>query len=466
VINWSVEGERLGGSLRKLSTIVVLGVDSTDTALVALGIARSQSASRRVTVVDLFGDSPPIRALVTTDDPHGIVDSFVYGVSLKRITHRVPEPGELYVVTAGTEPPTYPDLFGHSRWPRIVESARKVGELLVVIAPASAPGLERLVTLSDGAVVVGGFTPTRVPEQRILAVVSESGRGRRGMTPESAPVSGEPAHAPGNYRKTPRGSIVVSPAESNEPAATSGVTGNRTAFAGVLITVAVAAFLVWLAGRPFSWGPGKGSRPAPVADSTGTRAVTAAGLHPVSDSTLTPRDSGSIVANQSDSAGAAAFSIQLMSANTQPGAILTFQAERGTLPAATFTPVLIGDTRWYRVICGALATRAAADSLLASLKTARGARAKDWIVMETPYAFLIDSAVPASAAKALTAELARQGVPAYALYQEDGTAWILAGAFENVAQSTLYGELLGALPGLGAGGPRGPPTLVFRKGKM
>ena len=59
-------------------------MDSEATARVALGVARAQSAKRRVVIGDLLGDAPPIRALVTGDDPYGLVDSFEYGVSLNQ----------------------------------------------------------------------------------------------------------------------------------------------------------------------------------------------------------------------------------------------------------------------------------------------------------------------------------------------------------------------------------------------
>ena len=60
----------------------------------------------------MFGDAPPLIALVPTEDPHGLVDSFLFGVSLNRIAYQVPDAGELFVMPSGTGPLDYAELFG------------------------------------------------------------------------------------------------------------------------------------------------------------------------------------------------------------------------------------------------------------------------------------------------------------------------------------------------------------------
>src|SRR5207253_3687551 len=89
------------------NAIVVLGSNPVATGRVAVGIARAQSGLRRVALGDLFAESPPIQALVTNDDPHGLVDSFLYGVSITKIAHQVPDAGELFVMPSGTHAPPY-----------------------------------------------------------------------------------------------------------------------------------------------------------------------------------------------------------------------------------------------------------------------------------------------------------------------------------------------------------------------
>ena len=46
------------------------------------------------------------------DDPHGLVDSFLYGVSLSRIAYEVPDAGQLFVMPSGTEPPDDSSMTG------------------------------------------------------------------------------------------------------------------------------------------------------------------------------------------------------------------------------------------------------------------------------------------------------------------------------------------------------------------
>ena len=93
--DWEAAGEELGDTLSSYHMIIVAGADSVTTGETAVGIARMQSMHRRVAVGDLFAESPPIRDLIRTDDPHGIVDSFLYGVSLSRIAYPVQGPVEV-----------------------------------------------------------------------------------------------------------------------------------------------------------------------------------------------------------------------------------------------------------------------------------------------------------------------------------------------------------------------------------
>ena len=79
--DWEAAGRALGESLDEYCAVVVIGVDPVATGRVAVALARVQAARRRVAVGDLFAESPPIQELVHTEDPHGLVDSFLYGCS-------------------------------------------------------------------------------------------------------------------------------------------------------------------------------------------------------------------------------------------------------------------------------------------------------------------------------------------------------------------------------------------------
>ncbi|HEX8942769.1 MAG TPA: hypothetical protein VF785_06485, partial [Gemmatimonadaceae bacterium] len=116
--DWEAAGRDFGESLSGYSALVVIGIDPVATGRVAIGLGRAQAAHRRVAVGDLFAESPPIQELVSTDDPHGLVDSFLYGVSLSRIAYPVPDAGQLFVMPSGTEPPTYEEILPNPRWQR------------------------------------------------------------------------------------------------------------------------------------------------------------------------------------------------------------------------------------------------------------------------------------------------------------------------------------------------------------
>ena len=436
--DWESAAQALGQSLDEYHALVVIGVDPVATGRVAVALARIQAMKRRVAVGDLFAESPPIQALVTTDDPHGLVDSFLYGVSLSRIAYEVPDAGQLFVMPSGSEPPTYEEILPNPRWHRLTAGFREVGALLILAAPASAPHIEALVDATDGAILVGEGVPRGLPVAQVLASVRE------------ARAEPEPSGAQG---ERPRKAVAA--AGRRWPTRRTATVG------GLALTIVLAGMALWLATRPISVGS-RGRRIGPKPDTAkGIGAVVSAvspdtAVRP-SDSTLAPIAMPR-VANPADSAQAAAFAVELMAANTQAGAILKLQQDGKNLPAATFAPVLDSQgSRWYKVIGGASADRAGADSLLAELRRRKVLDAGSGSVVRLPFAFLIDSAVSAAAVPNMVAQYADRGQPVYALRQGDGTAWLLIGAFESIDQSGLYAESLRA-SGI-------TPVLVYRKGR-
>lgn len=447
--DWEEAGRKLGESLNGYFTIVVIGLDPVATGRVAVGMARAQAMHRRVAVGDLFAESPPIQELVTSEDPHGLVDSFLYGVSLTKIAQPVADAGQLFVMPSGTEPPNYEEILPHPRWYRLSAGFREVRALMILAAPVGAPHIEKLVAASDGAVLVGDLVPPQLTVGRIIASVRQPTDPQRPPAPMSPQDRGEKPEAPKRWS-----SVKVA------------------AFVGVALTLALAAIAFWLANRPLADSPRPGrGRPAcngPDADSVACAAGSPAalGLDSLRPDSLidsagstpfvaTAPETFPVVANPADSATAAGFAVELMAANTQAGAILKLQKDGKDLPAATFAPAVIQGARWFKVSSGAFTNRADADSLLAGLKRRKLLLGGESVV-RLPYAFLIDS-VPASAVPGLVASYADRGQPVYALRQANGNAWLLVGAFESVEQASLYVETLRA--------SRIPPVLVYRKGR-
>ncbi|MGH7617586.1 MAG: SPOR domain-containing protein [Gemmatimonadaceae bacterium] len=438
--DWEAAGRELGERLGEYNAIVVTGLDPVATGRVAVGLARVQAEHRRVAVGDLFAESPPIQALVDGDDPHGIVDSFLYGVSLTKIAHKVPDAGQLYVMPSGSEPPSYEEILPNPRWHRLAAGFREVGALFVLAAPTSAAHIDKLVAATDGVVIVGDTAAPQIPAASVIGSVRE----------------------PRERRPSP---IVIPPSSSR-------VSGRRTAaIAGIGLTLVTAAIAAWLAYRPLAGcAPNCRHEPDCRTLAAGGKPCTPPGRTPTvamsPDSARSDSSSDTAkavvappafpqVVDPEDSAAVSAFAVQLMAANTQAGAILKLQKDGKNLPAATFSPAIIQGVRWYKVVSGAFASYAGADSLLTRLRQRKLLLGNESVV-RLPFAFRIDSGVRAAAVPEMVATYADHGQPVYALRQADGTAWLLVGAYESPEQAALYRELL----------PSGSqPVLVYRKGR-
>lgn len=428
--DWEAAGQELGAKLDGYHSIVVIGADPVATGKVAVGIGRAQGIRRRTAVGDLFAESPPIQELVQTDDPHGLVDTFVYGVSINRVAHPVPDAGELFVLPSGTEPPEYEQILPSPRWARLAAGFAEVGALLVLAAPATAPRIEDLVAAVDGAIVVGDVAPRKLPVASVVYAVRE-----------------------------PRPTLPVrSPATKKKP----WWKQRASAVAGIGLTLVAAGVAAWLAYRPLAGGPQRlGPKPDSARRAIGGGVIhtdSAAAADSLTDTTTASAPLELRISNPQDSAQSAPFGVELLAANTQAGAILKLQQDGSSLPAPTFSPALVQGAQWYKVIAGAYGTRFSADSLLIALRRRKVVDAGSGTVVRLPLAFRIDSAVPSSAVPGLLEAYLDRGQPVYALRQADGTAWLLAGAFASIEQSTLYAASLRA-SGI-------KPVLVYRKGRI
>lgn len=431
--DWEAEGRRLGERLDALHAIAILGQDPAATALVALGIARAQAPKRRVALGDLLGDAEPLQGLVAQDDPHGLVDSFLYGISLNKVALAVPGDGELFLMPTGTEPPHYEEILANPRWRRLAAGFKEVGALLIIAAPADAPGVAGFVDMMDGAVLVGEAVPKALPLVQVISYVRE---------PRVRPGTAAAVAVKKQQRRAKSGRIA--------------------AIAGIVLAIVLVAIGVWLAYRPLAGGA---SRPAWM-----TRRETAVAKTPVALSpseTLPPSaasDSASETAalplpvNPADSDSAATFSVALTNANTPDGAIFYLQQNARNLPATTYAPISLQGVRWYRVLAGAYLQSTSADSLLAALHARGLLDGRSGSVVRTPFAFLIDSGVAAGAVQAEIARYATRRVAVYPLFQPDGSARLYTGAFETPAQAAMFAESLRA-----AGVT---PVLAYRIGRV
>jgi hypothetical protein len=396
---WEAAGSRIAGALDGASAVVVLGHDPIATASVALGIGRAQASHRRVAVGDLIGDVAPLRELVTDDDPHGITDAFLYGVSLNKIARQIDTAGNLHVLPTGSEAVVQEDILGNDRWRRLAGGFHDVGALLLVAAPAAIPGVEALIGMLDGVVLVGDAA-SPAPNARVFAEVSSAAR-----RPGPRPVQ-------------------------RKAAVTAA--GRRRKWMVPVAAVAVIAAVAALVSRNYPTGP---QSPAPVLrrDSAAASDSLVATTPPAVDSSPPLA-----VANPVDSANASRFAVQIAMIDTEDGASLRVRAGGGDFPVATFAPFSRGADggMWYKVVTGAYTDRARAVQLLSFLRT-RGVVPQGWgTVIRAPFALSIASAASTTEAAALIADFQSRQVPVYGLLQRDGSVRIYSGAFETPDEAT------------------------------
>ncbi|HMH26829.1 MAG TPA: hypothetical protein VK542_09635, partial [Gemmatimonadaceae bacterium] len=171
-VAWEDAGRQIASLLGSYSAVVVTSSDPIAAAHVALGIARSAAAHRRVVVGDLVGDIPSLRSLVKDEDPHGITDSFLYGVSFTKIGYPVEGTENLYVMPSGTDPHIDEEILSSPRWAKLAEGFSATASFLLLVVPGDSPGLSDLIDQLDGAVLVKDADLPAAPSALVLARVA------------------------------------------------------------------------------------------------------------------------------------------------------------------------------------------------------------------------------------------------------------------------------------------------------
>jgi len=413
--------------LGSYSAVVVTSSDSVAAAHVALGIARAEATHRRVVVGDLVGDIPSLRSLVRDEDPHGITDSFLYGMSLNKIGYAVEGAENLYIMPSGTDPLIDEEIFRSARWTKLAAGFGEAGALLLLVAPSESRGLGELIDQIDGAVLVKDADLPAAPSALLLARVA----------------------SPTPTLKIPLHRITARAASWKQHRWFYPVLG-----AIVFVLIASLGLALMLA------RVGQSARlPAPVP--VAAKPVPAPTPPP-------PRPAPETLhvappTNVNDSASAAAFTVEMLVANTAEGANLFVRKNGAALPAAAVSPVPIDPERstWYKVTAGAYTRKYQADSLLFALRNSGVLTDSAGSVTTTPLALVVDS-VPSQggivdALHAAVEKYTARGLSVYALMQDDGGALIYAGAFARADQSA---GLVRTLRGAGLN-----PVLVYRTGR-
>lgn len=418
---WEAAGSRVAGALDGASGVVVLGHDPIATASVALGIGRAQAAHRRVAVGDLIGDVAPIRDLVVDDDPHGLTDAFLYGVSLTKIARPIDDVGNLHILPSGSDQVVQEEILRNDRWRRLASGFQETGALLLVAVPAAVPGVDALIGMLDGVVLVGDVT-NPAPNARVFAEVSSATRR------PPRPAQRAAAIVPIPERRSRRWIL---------PAA--------AAAAAIIATAAVL-------GRNYL------TRPNPTASVL--RRDSAAASDSLVGTAAVDSSPPLVVSDPADSAIASPFAVQIAMVDTEDGAAIRVRAGGGDFPVGTYAPVSRGADRgtWFKVVTGAYVDRTKADQLLVFLR-GRGLVPQGWgTVIRAPFALQIATAPSQTQAAPVIADYQSRQIPVYGLLQRDNSVRIYAGAFEHPDEAALFKSALKSTKNIDA-------TLAYRVGR-
>ena len=466
-VDWEALGTSAAASLNAVHAVVVLGVDPLAVARVAIGIARAESRTRRVAIGDLIGDAQPIQQLVSGDDPHGLVDSFLYGVSLNKIARQVDESGALFVMPTGTEDRVPPEIMRHGRWSRLAAGFREVGALLILVARSDAEGVRELTELVDGAVIVGEHPYLPVSRESVLALVEAPAPAPAPVADIAAPAVEPVLATNGSARPVKPVSPVLLPprdaSDANMPVVFPKKRERPIGLiaAGIALMAAVGAGAWYMVGRtPAAPGadPTKSVQqgPVPTPDS-----VTATEPTTIDTTIAQSLDSLAMLrpANPEDSARTSPYSVVVLATNDEAAALARWADLGLKLPAGTVSMARIRGERgrFYQMQAGAYTKASQADSMLNSLRTTGKIGPEAGRVVATPYALMLEDKVSRRAAQNVADAYGQREIAAYALVQADNTATIYVGAFESPEQAVA---LMTELKAKGV-----TATLAYRTGR-
>lgn len=399
----------MASPLGERAAVAIVGDSRPDVAREALKIAREESRSRPVLLVDLLGQGSALERLFGDDDPHGVSDAARYGVSLARVARPVPDADSLFVVPGGAESPLADDVLSDRLWGSWSEQCRRAGALLVVAAPADLPAVAMAIDQLDGVVMVG---------DAVVPLTEAPFIGR-----VAAPSVRQPVDLPAAPRR-------ISPAQMTAVRRSAARPWRRVVAAlGVAVLVLGAAGVVW-------WANSLRPQPARVPARSGAPAIVMPGA-PVTE----------VVPAAAVAATPAQWSVEVASVNSQAGAMARVRQVLDSLPVPTFAPSHPGGgtATWFRLRAGAFATSEAADSLLAALR-ARGALGPAaGTVVQAPLAWQLEEGVPDDLLPARLFAWRQQGLPAYALIDTAGVTRVYVGAFTSGEEARLLTPLLDSL---------------------
>ena len=149
--------------------LLLLAADDPRAGEVAVELATALAADgHRIVLCDLSLLGPALHRILDVPNDEGMTDLFEFGASLRRVSAPVPE-GGFFFAPAGIGVSDPQRIAGHPRWDRLLEGARDAGATLLLYAPASLPGAERIAGRVGAVAVIGAPVDADAVAERLPA---------------------------------------------------------------------------------------------------------------------------------------------------------------------------------------------------------------------------------------------------------------------------------------------------------
>lgn len=416
----------LGPVLTESDTPILLLVAAEandDAARLAIGLAEARAAGGQRTVLgDADLDTPRLHRLLDVSNLEGLVDVFLFGASLPRVSVR-PQMRAFEFVPAGAYAPHPEEVLGSPRWDRLSEDLTGEDAVLLVFVPATAPGLRALSGRIGSAIILGddrtaaAAADTLDPACRVLAVVERAGR----VAPERLSAQAQPP-APGT-------ATIFDGPELTEPLVIRERKRERSV-SPVLVVALTAALALGAMFAYQEYVRGNVDDVIPV--------VPIAAGEPAA-----PPERGALLETPLPYSVAVEAHQDLEAAMERARSLEAAEPDLGFQVA----PLSVNGVLYYRLVAGPVEDRDAGLDVLRRLVAAEHKSGLDtWAVLPTAYAFLLGHYPTEAEARARVDALADAGIPSYVVPQRYETGQVeyrvYGGAYVNRAEADVMRQLL------------------------
>ena len=405
--------------------LLLVAADADDAAArTAIALADLRGARGLPTVLaDADLDAPRLHRLLDVENLEGLVDVFLFGASLSRVTVR-PDTRRFELAPAGAYAPDPAEVLQSPRWDRIAEELPAGQALLLVFLPAAAAGVRELSRRIGRAVILGDDRAVERaalrldPACRVLGAV------------QPPPDMMAPARLAAQAGPIPAGArTIFDGPDLSEPLVIRQRKRER-AVSPLLIALLVLVVLGGAAWFGYRELMGR-SAPAPVA-------VPA----PVEEEPA-PQDPGALLATPLPYSVAVEAHQDLEAARERARQLDAAESATGFYLA----PVSVRGTLYYRLLAGPITDREQGLEVMRRLVEARHKTAMDdWAVRPTTFAFHLGDFDTPGEADSRVGELTEAGIPAYVVPQRYESGQVLfrvyGGAYENEAEADVMREML------------------------